>query len=290
VNVVDITFMPEDPRSLHEEARRRGVTAVVDCGVAPGISNLLVGRAAERLRPVDTVRILVGGLPRVRRRPYEYKAGFSPEDVLEEYTRPARLMEEGHVVTRPPLTEIETLDWPGVGTVEAFLTDGLRSLLDTVSARAMVEKTIRYPGHADLMRVLAESGFFGREVLTLADGTRVRPRDLTARLLFPLWTYEEGEEDLTLMRIEVVGGPAGARRRLVHDLTDTYDAATRSTSMARTTAYPCTAVARRIARGDLREPGVVPPERLGPREGFWEDLAGDLAARGVSVSEREEPA
>jgi lysine 6-dehydrogenase len=286
--VVDISFMPEDPRALDGLARERGVTAVVDCGVAPGISNMLVGRASARLDRLDSVRILVGGLPRIRRWPFEYKAGFSPVDVLEEYTRPARVVEEGRLLVRPALSDVETFDLPGIGTVEAFLTDGLRSLVDTAPARHMEEKTIRYPGHAELMRVLRESGFFREEPVDLGDGVRIRPRDLTSRLLFPLWMYEEGEEDLTVMRIEIEGDEDGRRVRIVHEMLDAFDRATGMTSMARTTAFPCTAVVRMIAAGELTTPGVLPPEIPARSPGFWERVSADLEARGVRVTERTE--
>jgi saccharopine dehydrogenase-like NADP-dependent oxidoreductase len=287
-DVVDISFMPEDPRALGAEARHRGVTAIVDCGVAPGISNMLVGRAAARLESLDLVRILVGGIPRIRQWPYEYKAGFSPTDVIEEYTRSARVVEDGQLVIKPALSDVETLDLPVVGTVEAFLSDGLRTLLDTIPGRWMEEKTVRYPGHAALMLVLRETGFFSDDPVVLPDGTLVRPRDVTERLLFPMWQYEEGEEDLTLMRIEIVGSEGGRKILLTYDLSDAYDPETGMTSMARTTAFPCAAVTRMLAAGDLSEPGVHPPEVPAARPGFWEQVAADLARRDVRVTESEE--
>jgi NAD(P)-dependent dehydrogenase (short-subunit alcohol dehydrogenase family) len=136
----DISFMAEDPGELDALARERGVTAVVDCGVAPGMSNLLAGYATTLLDETQSLWIAVGGLPRERRLPFQYKAGFAPSDVLEEYTRPARIVEGGRVVVREALTEIEAVDFDGVGTLEAFNTDGLRSLIDTLDVPDMVEK------------------------------------------------------------------------------------------------------------------------------------------------------
>ncbi len=286
--IVDISFMPEDPRDLHDRARGAGVVAIVDCGVAPGISNMLVGRAHARFESLDRVRILVGGIPRVRVKPYEYKAGFSPADVLEEYTRPARVVEAGRVISKEPLSEVETFLRDEVGTVEAFLSDGLRTLMDTCPAPFMEEKTIRYPGHADLMRILRDTGFFDVEPIEVV-GVSVRPRDLAAKLLFPLWTYEPGEEDLTLMRIEIEGRKADGRLvRLVHDLSDAYDPVAGATSMARTTGFPCAAAVRCLAAGTFAEPGVHPPEIPAQAPGFWESVAADLEARGVKVTESEE--
>ncbi|MBM4108470.1 MAG: saccharopine dehydrogenase [Phycisphaerae bacterium] len=277
----DISFMPENALELDAHARGKGVTCVVDMGVAPGMSHLLAGLAAHRLSPCESIEIYVGGLPRERRRPFEYKAAFSPADVIEEYTRPARLVEHGRVVTRPALSEPEPLDLPGVGTLEAFNTDGLRSLASTLRVPFMKEKTLRYPGHVDLMRAFRETGLFSKTPIDL-NGARVVPLELTSALLFPKWSYQPGEEDLTVMRVTAAGAKGG---RLTWDLLDVYDAATRTTSMARTTAFPCTSVARLIADGALRRPGVHPPEHLAMIPGIAERLLADLAARNVRFVE-----
>ena len=147
---------------------------------------------------------------------------------------------------------------------------------------------MRYPGHIELMRVLRESGFFGKEPIEVR-GARVAPLDLTAALLFPLWQLEEGEEDLTVMRIEVEGAEAGgARKRFVWDLLDRYDPATRTTSMARTTGYTATAGVRLVARGAWTRPGIAPLEHLGADEACFRGLLADLEARGVRLTCREE--
>jgi len=125
--VADISFSAEDPLQLEALARERGATAVVDCGISPGLSNFFIGRAARDLNEVDDARIYVGGLPFERRWPYEYALVFSASDVVEEYVRPARILENGQLVTRPALSEVERIDVPGVGTLEGFLTDGLRT-------------------------------------------------------------------------------------------------------------------------------------------------------------------
>jgi saccharopine dehydrogenase-like NADP-dependent oxidoreductase len=279
-DVVDISFMPENALELDPLARERGVTAVVDCGVAPGLSNMMCGAAAARLDPLESVEIYVGGLPAERHWPFDYKAGFAPWDVLEEYTRPARVVEHGHLVVKEPLSEPELLDFPGVGTLEAFNTDGLRSLASTLPAPFMKEKTLRWPGHAELMRVLRDSGFFSLDPVEVA-GQKVRPRDLTAALLFPRWTFEEGEADLTVMRVRVVGRENGERRAHAWDLVDRFHEGTGIRSMSRTTGYVATSVVRLIARGAFRQPGVHAPETLGARPGLLDDVLADLGARGV---------
>lgn len=283
-NVVDISFFEEDARLLDEEARRAGVTAVVDAGIAPGAGNIVLGYLTTVMDRIDRFECLVGGLPLVRQWPYEYKAVFSPSDVIEEYLRPARFVERGELVVRPALSEPELLDFPGVGTLEAFNTDGLRSLLSTMRIPNMREKTLRYPGHVEKMRILRETGFFSKEPLEVG-GVKVRPLDVTSRLLFPLWQLTEGEEDVTVMRLTVEGETAGQRIRRVYDLLDRYDPETRTTSMARTTGYTCTAVVRLVASGRYRRPGVSPPELVGQAPGCYLFVMQELARRGVVFQE-----
>ena len=286
---VDISFMPEDALSLDALARGKGVTAVVDCGVAPGLSNMMCGAAAARLAPLEEVEIYVGGLPVERRWPFDYKAGFAPSDVLEEYTRPSRVVEHGRLVVKEPLSEPELLDFPGVGTLEAFNTDGLRSILFTCpEVPAMREMTLRYPGHIDKIRVLRESGFFGTEPIEVG-GTRVRPLDLAAKLLFAHWRFAPGEEDVTVFRVEVEGTSGGESVRLVHDLFDRTDRATGTLSMARTTGYTCTAGVRLLAAGRFPHRGVFPPELVpGKEAGAAEFFLSRLAERGVQLTSRRE--
>ncbi len=281
-DLVDISFISEDARALDTVARERGATVVFDCGVAPGLSHMLCGRAAARLSPCESLAIYVGGLPVERRWPFEYKAGFAPRDVIEEYTRPVRLVEQGRVVVKVALSEPELLDLPGVGTLEAFNTDGLRSLVETLSVPHMKEKTLRYPGHIALMRVFRELGLFSKEPLAV-EGATVRPLEVTAALLFPLWTYQPGEADLTVMRVEAVGLSDGRRVRLIWDLLDHYDPTHGQRSMSRTTAFPACAVARLIAAGAFKRPGVTPPEMLGAEAAVMDRILADLSARGVNV-------
>jgi lysine 6-dehydrogenase len=279
----DIAFMPEDFLELDALAKARGVTAVVDCGVAPGISNLLCGRAEHEFDSVERMLILVGGLPKRRVWPYEYRVVFSGVDVIEEYLRPARWVEHGALVTRPALTDVEPVDLPRVGTVEAFNTDGLRSLATTLHAPHMKEKTLRWPGHVEKMRMLRETGFFSHQPLDVG-GTPVRPYDVTTKLLFDAWRLAEGEADLTVMRVEASGVLGGVPTTWTWDLYDEADATTGFHSMARTTGFPCAIVARMLARGELARPGVQPPERLADDGRFYERMMAELKARGVTVT------
>lgn len=282
----DITFMPENALEFDALARDRGVTAIVDCGVAPGMSNLLAARGVAMLDRAERVEILVGGLPVERHWPFEYKAGFAPGDVIEEYTRPARLVEHGDIVVREALSEPELIAFDGIGTLEAFNTDGLRSIADTLDVPFMRERTLRYPGHIEIMRVLRSIGLFGTEPVRVGDAV-VRPRDLLAQLMFPQWTYDEGERDLTVMRVEVIGARAGRATTLRWDLLDELDPATNATSMARTTGFPCAIVGRMIARGRIDRPGVAAPEALGHDEALVAEILADLGERGVNYTFRE---
>ena len=182
-NVVDISFFPEDPFVLDELAKQMKVCAVVDCGVAPGMGNIILGRYNEVMK-VQSYECLVGGLPEIREWPFQYKAGFSPIDVIEEYIRPARYVKNGALIVREALSDPELIDFDKVGTLESFNTDGLRSLIKTMEIPDMIEKTLRYPGSLEPLRVLRDCGLFSDKPLDV-NGLQVRPVDLTSKLLFP---------------------------------------------------------------------------------------------------------
>lgn len=283
-NVVDISFFAEDPFALNDTAIQAGVTAIVDCGVCPGLSNLLIGRVAEQLDRIDNILIYVGGLPEVRQWPYEYKAVFSPIDVIAEYTRPARYVENGVVVTRPALSDPEFITFPGLGTLEAFNTDGLRSLAQTMSCPNMKEKTLRYPGHIEKMAVLRETGFFDENEIRV-NGSTFRPIDLTAALLFPKWKMDRGEADLTALRIEVDGRQENREVSYVFSMLDRYDPATGTHSMARTTGYTATAAMRMLVEGLYTEPGIAPPDVIGRHKAPFDFMIECLRERRVVCEE-----
>lgn len=286
-NVVDIAFFIEDPFDLDDLAKQKGVTALMDMGVAPGMCNVLIGYADSQLDVTDDVLYLVGGLPVVREWPYEYKAVFSPVDVIEEYIRPARFVENGSMVVKPALSDPELMDFPGIGTLEAFNTDGLRSLVRTIKCRNMKEKTLRYPGHIERMRMLRETGFFSRDEVEV-NGSLIRPIDLTARLLFPKWKLREGEADITVMKVVVEGKKDGKRIRLTWDLTDRYDETTGIHSMARTTGYTATVALKMIADGVFTRKGISVPEFVGQQPGCVEYLLKGLGGKNIHYHRKTE--
>ena len=286
-NVIDIAFFSEDPFLLDVLAKRNEVTAVVDCGVAPGMSSILVGHVNQLLDETHNVMIYVGGLPEVREWPYEFKAGFSPIDVIEEYIRPARYVENGRLVVKPALSEPELIHFPGVGTLEAFNTDGLRTLATTISAPNMKEKTLRYPGHIEKMAVLRETGFFDKDKITI-NGAKIRPLDLTARLLFPKWKLNGNDKDITVMKLIVEGKKAEKKLCYTYELLDRHDSSTNTHSMARTTGYTATLVLRMIAQGLYKRKGVSAPEFIGQQPECVHYVLSGLKDRGVVYKETVE--
>jgi lysine 6-dehydrogenase len=285
-NVVDISFFPEDAFELDALAKEKGVTAVVDCGVAPGLCNVQAGWVQERMDQIHSYLCYVGGLPTVRVKPFEYRAVFSPIDVIEEYTRPARYVEHGQLVTREALTDIEPLDLPGAGTLEAFNTDGLRSLIHTLDAPFKKEKTLRYPGHAELMRTFRDTGLFSGEPVDTPSGP-VRPIDVTSRLLFAEWKMGPDDRDLTVMRVVLEGEQDGTRKRFTFDLLDHFDEVGGVHSMARTTGYTCTVVAGMVLDGTYAREGISPPEYVGAQDGCYERLLKGYAQRNITVRTEE---
>lgn len=283
VDLVDISFFQEDALELSGRAAGMGRVAVVDAGVAPGLSNLILGHWEARLDRVIRFQCLVGGIPADPTPPWYYRAPFSPVDVIAEYTRPARLRRDGEDLTLPALSEVEAVDIEGLGRLEAFNTDGLRTLLLTSSAPELVEKTLRWPGHADRVRLLRDTGFFDRSPVEI-DGTTVAPLALTTRLLADAWRYEPGEADLTVMRVTVEGVDAAGPVRHVYRLLDRYDPETDTSAMARTTGYTASALARLVLSGRYREPGVSPPELVGRTEGALDYVLNQLRERGVRVA------
>jgi lysine 6-dehydrogenase len=279
-NMVDISFFPEDPFQLDALAKKQGVTIVTDCGVAPGMGNIILGFHNKRMK-IDSYECLVGGLPVVREWPFEYKAVFSPIDVIEEYIRPARYVQNKTVIIKEALSDPELIHFDGVGTLESWNSDGLRSLIKTMPGIPnMIEKTLRYPGCIEYLRVLRESGFFSYEEVEVK-GVKVRPIDVTAKLLFPKWKLKPGEEEFTVMRIRISGEENGKSASYEYNLLDRTDKATSTLSMARTTGYTCTAAVHLVLDGKFNRKGICPPEYLGEDEGNFKFVVDYLKERGV---------
>jgi lysine 6-dehydrogenase len=279
-DVVDISFFPEDALKLNKAAIANDVTVITDCGVAPGASNLIFGRHNEEMQ-IRSFQCYVGGLPKERKEPFQYKAPFSPVDVIQEYIRPARLVENGVVVTKPALSDREIISFDQIGDLEAFNTDGLRSLIFTMRhVPDMVEKTLRYLGHIDLIIALKQAGFFELTPIHV-DDVDVIPLEFTSKLLVNQWKLEPDEEEFTIMKVIIDGEKDGSKCVVQYDLFDRYDFETRTSSMARTTGYTCTAAVNLIAKKFFNNKGVFPPELVGKDKKCFDFVMKYLEARGV---------
>lgn len=267
--------------ALDDEAREAGVTIVPDTGLAPGMANVLGARAVTSFDRAESLRIRVGGLPQHPKPPLGFQLTFSVHGLINEYAEPARLLRGGLEVRVPSLTGVEALEFPSVGPLEAFHTSGGASTL-TRTMRDLVGdldyKTIRYPGHAEKMRLLFDIGLAGEEPVA-AGGVALAPRHMLAALLERVLPHDE--PDLVLVRIEAEGIRSGRPARYRLELVDRADEAAGLTAMMRTTAFPAAIIAGMLARGEIRQPGARPQEMCVPYEAFVRELR----ARGFDLRE-----
>lgn len=277
VDLVDVSFGEGSPLPLMERAKRAGIIIVPDCGVAPGLSNLLVGLGMAKVEePIET-HIKVGGLPQKPMPPLGYRIVFSAEAVVDEYTRKARIVKNGKVVEVEALSGLELFEFPGIGKLECFYTDGLRTLIDTLKLKQMDEKTIRYPGHADKVKALVESGLFESDPVVLG----IKPRDFMEAFLSSKLRLGKREKDLTILEVEVKGESETIRFRML----DRFDEKNNITSMARTTGYPLAVVSMLVAGKKVEQKGVVPLEVLGTDKKISKLILEELQERNISIEE-----
>jgi len=286
-NVIDISFFSENSLELDDLAKKHQVTAIVDCGVAPGMGNIILGYYNEKLKLTD-FECLVGGLPKIKKWPFSYKAPFSPIDVIEEYTRPARYVENGVMVTKEALTDCEFVEFDNVGTLESFNSDGLRSIIFTMPhIKNMKEKTLRYPNHVEYIKVLKASGFFNEEKINV-NGVEVSPLEFSSKILFNEWKLDENEEEITVMRITLKGTDSNNKQKtIVYNLHDEYCTKTKVSSMSRTTGYTATAAANLFLEGLFQEKGVFPPELVGKHKVCFNYILNYLKERNIHYIKEE---
>ena len=283
----------EKSNPIDAKARQKGVTIVPACGLAPGLTNILAKYAADQMEDVEAVKILVGGIPEVPKQPLNYKVVFSIDAVIEEYVRDALVIRGGKRTLAPALSEVEELEFQDLpdARFEAFITDGLSTLPETMKrVKEMEEKTIRWRGHAEQVQLLMDLGLFSERPVNLkTTGARVSPRALISTLLDKKLAMHQGDRDMTLLRVSVQGKKKkGDRVTRIHryEMVDKFDSETQTTSMARTTAYPCSIVAQMILEGKVSEKGFIPPE-LAIKDDRFDEFISRLERKGISIKEGE---
>jgi saccharopine dehydrogenase-like NADP-dependent oxidoreductase len=285
-SLIDVSYMPENPLKLNSKAAKANVTIIPDCGLAPGISNILIGNAVKKLESVQAIHIMVGGLPEKPVPPLDYIITWSPENLIDEYVREAKIVKDGKKVEVEALSGVEEIEFPGFGKLEAFYTDGLRTLPDTIeNVEEMWEKTLRYPGHAEKIKLLRSLGFF-EEKETIVDGVNVSPRRVTVKLLGHKLSKPK-IKDIVALKAEVCGFKDGKRICQVYHLLDYYDEKQGITAMARTTAYTASAIAQLMLKGIIKEKGVVPPEKIGMNDELFKRFLEILEKHGIKIREEK---
>ncbi len=284
-NLVDVSYMPENPLVLHDKAVEADVTIVPSCGLAPGISNILVGHAVAELDQTSKVHIMVGGLPETPIPPLGYVITWSPESLIDEYTSKARIVKNGKIVEVEALDGLEEVEFPRIGKLEAFYTDGLRTLLYTIKeVDEMWEKTLRYPGHVEKIKLLRELGLFSDQEV-IVEGHHMLPRKFTAKL-FEERLVKPEVKDVVVLRVDILGLKNERKTRYTYDLVDFYDEKSGTTAMARTTAFTASIVANLTLAKTINLKGVVPPEKLGMNKEIYKKVMEELNNRGVKIIEK----
>jgi len=284
VDMVDVSYMPEDVMALNKTALKAKVCVVPDCGMSPGLGNILVGHAINKLDRVESVHMLNGGLPEKPVPPLGYVITWSVKDLIDMYSRKVTIVKEGKVTKVEAMSGLEEITFPRVGKMEAFYTDGLRTLLHTVKdAKDMWEKTLRYPRHIQKIKLLKTLGFFDEKPVEIGN-ISVSPRELTAKLLEKKLKKPE-IPDIVAMLVKVSGVRNGRRLMYTYQMLERYDKKHKVTAMARTTAYTTSVVAQLLAKKAIEEKGVIPPEKLGMNERFYEKFMSAMKKRGIMVEE-----
>ena len=255
MRVADLAFTAEDPRSLDQLAKNSQATLIYDVGIAPGLSNAILKAAETEWGTLDSGKIWVGGNPQQPDDEWSYMAPFSPSDVIEEYTRPARIRRSGRNVTEPALSDRHLVSVPGYGSMEAFLTDGVRSLLNTIDSQELLEYTVRWPGHID--RYLA--GNDSEDELIAA------------------WQFDSGRPEFTWLSVLVTKGQQSWKWDVIDEGMNGWS------SMARTTGLVTVEVAEMLADDTITDVGVMPPERLGEEKILLDRVVEAMRREGVKI-------
>jgi lysine 6-dehydrogenase len=267
--------------AMDAEARAQRVTVLPNCGLAPGLINILAVTGMQHFDAVENIQLRVGGLPQHPRPPLNYEIVFSADGLINEYLEMSEVLEDGALRQVESMTGLESIVFaPPFGTMEAFHTSGGISTLARMligKVRHLDYKTIRYPGHCEKFKTLLDLGFAGAEPIQVGSNVKTTREFFTALLKRKLST---GDTDLVLARATLSGMAGKRRRTLVYECVDYYDERTRISSMMRTTAFPTSIAARMLAQGTITRHGVMPPENCVPGD----LMIAELAKRGVIVT------
>lgn len=265
-DIVDVSFMPENPLSLDKKAKKENISIIVDAGFGPGVSNLLMGRIACEMDKLKKAIIRIGGLPKRPKPPLFYKITWSPYDLIEEYTRKARLKKNGKLIEVDPLKDIKKVKIKGK-EFEEFYSDGLRTLLQTIDVDTLEETTLRWKGHLQKMKVLRDLGF-------------LKPGNLdhTLDVILPYMKFKG--KDFSIMDIKAEGFKNGENTNIHYYFYDEADE--KFSSMARSTGFSTAAMVRLLIKNSL-ECGVIPPEKLGENITFYKEIVSSLKEKGIKL-------
>jgi lysine 6-dehydrogenase len=280
VHVVDLAY-GSMMLSLDERAKNAGITILVDCGVAPGITNILAGYGASLMDDVEDIRIVCGGLPQKPLPPLDYSITWSTRGLIDMYCERTKVVRNGRIVEVEAMSDLERIDFPGIGELEAFATDGLSTLLMTMKGkvRNMVEKTARYPGHAEKILAMRSLGMFETKPVVVG-GVKVVPRDMAIAVLDKSLKHDD-MKDLIVLRVDVSGKKGGKHSERSFVMVERYDEKRGVTAMARTTGYTAAIVARMIGRGEIIDRGIVPPEKAVVK--VFKRFMSELGDRGIRI-------
>jgi len=283
VNIIDVSFYPEDIFKLDDLAKRKNVIVVPDAGIAPGLSNILAGKIYSEMESIDSIEIYVGGVSKDKEAPLGLAGTWSIDDLLDEYIRPTRLIEEGEVKVVDPLSITGTVRIPGLGTFEYFVSDGLRTMTKTLrEVKKLVEYTIRYPGHVTVMRELRRLGLLNDREIQIND-VKINVRKVIVKLLEE--ALSKNTRDKVILYVKGAGLKNGSSRVVEYLLHQEYDEREKKSAMAKTTAYSFTAIANLIVKGRINYTGVYPPEYIGMDRKLYDQVLKDLLGRGIEIIE-----
>jgi lysine 6-dehydrogenase len=275
------TEIVSEQRKLHDRAVARGLSIVPDCGVAPGMVNILAQHGIEQLDSVDAVRIYVGGLPQHPEPPLNYQIVYSLEGVLDYYTTLSWVIRNGKRTQVKALSEVVPVEFPQpLGTLEAFHTAGGLSTLGfryEGKIPTMEYKTLRYPGHAKIMEAIRDLGLLDLTPVNVK-GQQVVPRDVAVAVMNPRLTKPRSK-DLVALRVTVSGTKGGAPETIEWNLVDRYDEANGVSAMMRCTGYSLAITGAMQVRGQVLARGVCTPDECMPGARYIEELA----KRGVNL-------